>query len=192
MKKQDSFSTFFAIMILLGVLALIGYSFKLFFSHLDKINPNVLATIIAGMLTLSGYYVTRYLERKKEIEFQIRERKLPIYQDFIAFIFKMAFDEEFKALDENDKQKKMTEFVMEFSRKSMIWLSDEALLAYIKWKKQAANHSSDSENYISHLLEFEKVFLAFRKDVGHSNKNIQPGDLLAMFITDFVDYKHKA
>ncbi|MCO6147381.1 hypothetical protein [Flavobacterium sp. NRK1] len=56
-----------------------------------KLDINLIVAIIGATVTLLGYYVTRYLERKKEIEFQIRNKKIPIYEEFFEFYFKVIF-----------------------------------------------------------------------------------------------------
>jgi hypothetical protein len=34
------------------------------------------------------------------------------------------------------------------------------------------------------MLDFEKLLFAIRKDLGHSNKGLEDGDLLRPFLTD--------
>ena len=53
-------------------------------------NINLIIAIIGGTITLSSFFITRYLERKKEIEFEIRNKKIPIYEEFFNFYFKVV------------------------------------------------------------------------------------------------------
>lgn len=53
-------------------------------------NINLIIAIIGGTITLSSFFITRYLERKKEIEFEIINKKIPIYYEFFSFYFKVV------------------------------------------------------------------------------------------------------
>ena len=59
----------------------------LLFAKIDKVDPNIIVALIAGTVTIIGYFITRYFEKKKIIEQQIREQKLPVYEEFIEFLF---------------------------------------------------------------------------------------------------------
>lgn len=152
-------------------------------------NPNIIVAIIAGIVTMSGYVVARYFERKKIIEQQIREQKLPVYEEFISFIFHVI--KNVKEGKETD-QAEMTEFMMNFNKKSIVWLSDSSLKAYTKWRKSSSDFADGSdkstEATMRQMLVLEELFLEFRKDIGHSNKNLKPGDLLSLFVNDVDQY----
>lgn len=182
-KSKEPFGIILGIVIVVIFLVFLGYLFKVLVTNLDKVNPNITVAIIAGSITIISYLISRYYERKKDIEFQIREQKLPIYEEFIGFIFQMLFDEKYEKMQEPQKKKLMSEFVAKFSKRSILWLSDESLTAYINWKRIAANVNTSQEEQLASL---EDLFLAFRKDVGHTNKNLKRGDILSIFITDYL------
>lgn len=190
MKTSEKISTALAVALLFGLLALGIYLMKLLLSNLDKINPNIIAAIIAGAITFTGYFVTRHLEKRKEIELQIREQKLPIYEEFMGFFFKFVFDEDFKKLGADEKDAETLNFMVKFSQKSIMWFSDESLKSFIEWKRMSSKLASQQNvDHTYQLVLFEKMLIAFRKDVGHSNKNITTGDLLSIFVTDIDNYK---
>jgi hypothetical protein len=173
----------------LAVLLVIGYLFYIvsmsFINKIDKINANIFVGLIAGTVTIVGYFITRYLERKKIIEQQIREQKLPIYEEFIDMVFQVfQSSKNGQAMSEEDLKK----FFWNFNKKAILWLSDTTLKSYIIWKNSIQTNSSTSqtkEDTYETLVAFEKLVLSFRKDIGHENSNLKTGDLLSMFINDW-------
>ncbi len=142
------------------------------FEKIDKINPNVVVAIIAGTVTILGYFITRYLEKKKLIEQQIREQKLPTLEEFIDFIFNIFK----KGAAGNDIQDddELKEFFWQMNKKSILWLSDNTLKSYINWKTLISEfddtkNKSKEENLIL-LIALEDLLMDFRKDIGHKNK----------------------
>ena len=177
----------------LMIIGLIGFliynSIEFLIVSIDKINPNIIVAIIAGTVTIVGYFVTRYLEKKKIIEQQIREQKLPVYEEFIDFIFSI-----FKQA-KNNKQindKKLEEFFWNMNKKSILWLSDRTLKSYVKWKKLTSEYANnENKTDIDSLMimtSLENLLKDFRADIGHKNKDIEVGDILSLFINDWKKY----
>jgi len=175
------------------IIGLIGFliynSIEFLIVSIDKINPNIIVAIIAGTVTIVGYFVTRYLEKKKIIEQQIREQKLPVYEEFIDFIFSI-----FKQA-KNNKQindKKLEEFFWNMNKKSILWLSDRTLKSYVKWKKLTSEYANnENKTDIDSLMimtSLENLLKDFRADIGHKNKDIEVGDILSLFINDWKKY----
>jgi len=191
---MNTLKNIISFLIRLVVIVLAGYfifkGIDLFFGKIDKINPNIAVAIIAGSVTITGYFITRYLERKKIIEQQIREQKLPVYEEFVSFLFS------FLQKSKNKKQindQKLQDFFWTMNKKSILWLSDRTLKSYIKWKNDTGKYSklegNDLEKSLSILLTLENLLKDFRMDIGHKNKNIQEGDILSLFINDWEKIK---
>lgn len=191
--KQKTNNSFSVIIGLIAILAIGYFAYKLIvliFEKTDKLDANVIVAVLAGTFTVLGYFITRYLERSKLIEQQIREQKLPIYVEFIDFVFKI-FEQtkNNQAIDSDELEK----FYWNLNRKSILWLSDKSLKSYIDWKNQIIQYSeienNSSESTTKMLLAFEKLLLDFRKDIGHKNEGISNGDILTIFINDWHKYK---
>ncbi|OJV15405.1 MAG: hypothetical protein BGO21_30900 [Dyadobacter sp. 50-39] len=151
-------------------------------SQLGTINPNIVVASIAAIVTVSGYFINRSSERRKVIEQQIRDKKIPVYEEFIAFVTQLLTKEQ---LSENE----LTEFLSKFNQRAIIWMSDDSLAIYIDWikhlRKQSAATQMDQEGTKEGLLKFEDVLFQFREDIGLSNRELKSGDLLSIFINDF-------
>ncbi len=190
MKKRKILQVVFGILIL----AIIGYLLYLIGIRLSKyvkqIDPNIIVAVIAGLVTVFGYFITRNSERRKIIEQQIREQKLPVYEQFLDFFFKII-----KGTKHNKpiSDKEMENFMLDFNKKSIVWLSDKSLKAYVAWRKSAVGYSENKvNNYdetIRQMVLLEQMFFEFRKDIGHKNEELETGDLLSLFINDLDKYK---
>ncbi len=183
----------FAVLGLVSIVLTIYFLYKTsiyLFNYFSKItlNPNIIVALIAGLVTVSGYFISRYFERKKLIEQQIREQKLPVYEEFISFIFEIIMN--VKEGTETD-QKEMQTFMMNFTKKSIVWMSNDSLKSYSTWKKRSSEFSAGEKNYadtMKQMVLLEDMFFEFRKDIGHSNRGLKRGDLLALFINDLHKY----
>jgi len=176
-----------------GGILYFGYRLITYFiSKIDSIDANILIALIAGTVTITGYFITRYFEKKKIIEQQIREQKIPVYEEFIEFFFKLFRNTKEKAeIDTNERN----DFMWRMNKKSILWLSDKTFKSYVTWKNMSIKFAdtevkSEAEN-IKMLQLFEQLLLDFREDIGHKNKNIQKGDLFSLFITDWEKYRNR-
>ncbi|WP_426483326.1 hypothetical protein [Flavobacterium sp. 2] len=154
-----------------------------------ELNINLVIAVIGASVTLIGYYVTRYLERKKEIEFQIRNKKIPIYEEFFQFYFKVVFNTKNKN-DEKLSDDDMVLFFQQFNQKAIIWFPDNILLSYINWKRELSYFSGNNtpENLKNLILKQEDLMKEFRKDIGHKNSKISKGDISSLYINGLDNY----
>ena len=80
----------------------------------------------------------------------------------------------------------MQEFASQFNPKLILWGSDDLLAAYNRFR--ATGIDAPDEGSPVMLLAFERLLYAIRRDLGHPNKNLGPGDLLRVFVNDVDDY----
>lgn len=175
----------------IGLLFFLGISYSLFyliryfgniFVTLDK---QVAAGIIAASATVIVSVVTvvigKHLEKKKEIEHQLRIQKTEIYERFMEKMFKIM------AAKGNYPEKEMTKFLEEFSRKLILWGGRKVIATYCTFRNIGTQNSETSDQRI--LLYFEKVLFSIRRDLGHSNRGLNSGNLLTLFINDPTEVK---
>jgi uncharacterized protein YneF (UPF0154 family) len=146
----------------------------------SEVNPTILVAIIAGMVSLGGYFITRSLDRQKLIEQQIREQKLPVYNEFVVFILDAVIGQKLT-------QEQMMDFIEKFNQKSIVWLSDRTFKAYVEWAKALKKATPGGDPMIN-LILLENLLKEFRLDIGHKNKDIDKGDILSLFINDMEKY----
>lgn len=171
------------------IIGLIGFfSFKgilILLDKIEKLDPNIVIAVIGGTVTILGYFITRYLERKKTIEQQIREQKLPTYEEFIDFIFNIF--QQTKNQTEVDL-KSLEKFYWSMNKKSILWLSDRTFKSYVTWKNKTAEYADKKDKSIVDSFQIMNslgdLLKDFRADIGHKNKDISSTDILSLFITD--------
>jgi len=188
--KSQIWSGILVLLLFAGLIFLVYKLLVFTISKADTINPNIFVVLIASTVTIIGYFITRYLERKKLIEQQIREQKVPVYEEFIDFFFSLFQNSKTSNIIDS---KEFEDFFWKMNKKSVLWLSDKTFKSYINWKKTTARFAdvkdrSETEN-IKMLLLFEKLLLDFREDIGHKNKNLENGDLLSLFLNDWEKIK---
>lgn len=190
MKIKDIINLFVALITLFGFGFFLFKLSELIFENIEKVNPNILVAIIGSTVTIIGYFISRYLEKKKLIEQQIREQKLPVYDEFVEFLFKILKDNK---SNKKLSEKELIDLFYSLNKKSILWLSDNSLKAYKEWRIKTINLSdNNSENAgVEVMALLEKMLFEFRKDIGHKNQNLKSGDILSLFINDWDEYSKK-
>jgi hypothetical protein len=180
--KNDVGSAILGFFLLVAVVWVAFAIARAFFGLIKPLPPNVAAAIVAAAGTLVGsiftLLYTKSSERKNIVRQQIREKKIPIYEELISTSFKVLYAERLdgQALPEDE----VTRLLVGVTERLIIWGSDEVLLAY----KAFRQHSVDSGSAVGILFVYEQLLLAIRKDLGHSNEGIGKGSLLALWIND--------
>lgn len=145
------------------------------------LSPQITAAIIAGVATVlvSVFSIlwSKRSERLREIEQEQRKQKLPIYEEFVAFVLKLILAE--KLGNKPVPEKEMIKFMSTFAQKLIVWGADEVLSEYVAFRHMAATGSG-----LQIAFAVEKLLLAIRKDIGHKNAKLQSGDILRVFIND--------
>ncbi len=148
------------------------------------LNPTVAVGIIAAsatvLVSVISVLLSKRLEHQTSIQKEIRERKVPVYEKLIGFIFRV-----FKGIKENKPitEQEMLDFMMEFTQNIIVWGSDEVIDAFHKFR--VASMSGEQANI---LFIVEDILLAIRKDLGHKNKNLIRGKILSLFVNDIDKY----
>ncbi|WP_043891131.1 hypothetical protein [Paenibacillus sp. Aloe-11] len=82
------------------VLSLLSYLFWLFITWLisvfNGLQKEVAAALIAASATIVvsvlSVVVAKYYEKKRAIELEHRSKKIPIYEEFVEFLFKLLMN----------------------------------------------------------------------------------------------------
>ena len=168
-----------------GIVWFLYQGFKLVWVTLSSVNPSLAVGIIAAastiIVSLATVLISKHLEQMAFIKNQQRDKKIPIYEEIIAFFIRIA-----KASKDGKNmptEEEITDFMFNFLQKLLTWGSDDVVVAFSKFR----NHAQNQENV---LLAVEGIWIAIRKDLGHKNKDISKGTLLSLIINDidkFID-----
>lgn len=91
--------------------------------------------------------------------------------------------------DQSDAEGFFTEFVTPLLMSG----SDDVIKAWVDFQRawaraHPAGQADDDTVDIQSMLAFETVLRAIRKELGHSNSDLAPGDLLRVYINDLDQY----
>ncbi|MBO1768516.1 hypothetical protein [Allobranchiibius sp. GilTou38] len=139
-----------------------------------------LVTILVGSLTL---IVGQVMSARAARNATRRDRVSPVYQAFASELLRAMG----ATVPESDRKLDTDEMRRVFGRLTegmILWGSPAVLQAIRTWKAEAG---LDSLGARSKLLSLERVFLAMRADAGQSNKDLKPGDLQRLWVTDWDD-----
>ncbi len=144
-------------------------------------DSKVMAAVVTGSFSViaAAFVVVfgRHLERKKEIEISYRQKRTELYDEFLSKIFS-AFTKG------SDRVENMAQAFRDFNTKAVLWASPNVLKAYY-----ALNKTFQSEkSLISKLHDLESFLQILRHDLGLSNKDLNQGDILRIFINDYDEY----
>jgi hypothetical protein len=148
------------------------------FTYVQGLQPQLAVAIVAGSVTVIvsviSILLAKYYENKRFIDKDIRDKKIPVYEKLFTYFFSYI------AFKDKSSLKTMDEFFIEFAPQFVIWGSDDVIIQWVNFRKKAG----DGDVVVT-ALEFEKLVLAIRKDIGHFNKGIKnDGTLLSVFIND--------
>jgi hypothetical protein len=142
-------------------------------------SPEVVGSFATAAGAIIAVVVQRDRENKREVARLHRELLAPLYED----LFK-RFNEGIDFEDDADK-----EFVTELQRKLLFYGSDAVVNAWLTWLRAIPDDPEDTEEGDpSTLLRWEQVLFAIRRDLGHSNDGLNPGDLLRIYVPDFDEF----
>lgn len=153
---------------------------------LSSVNPSLAVGIIAAgstiFVSVVSVLISKRLEQKALIRNQQRDKKIPIYEELITFLFKIWRN----AIDGTAQptEKEMVDFMIGFTQKLLIWGSDEVVASFCKFRKSGQDPKTI-------MFAIEDIWLAVRRDLGHDNKGISRGMLLGLIVTDIDDYIKK-
>lgn len=160
---------------------------------LSNMHHSIVAAVVAGIFALIGsrwksaWDVASNVE--SNVQLRIREKKSAVYEEFLVF----WFDALLKLTRQNrelTKQKRgnttlpdhMQEELNKITAKLIPWASTKVIRQYVAFRMIDSSNTELSAKDI--LLKFEGLMRTIREDIGQSNDDLEPGDLLRLFLTD--------
>jgi hypothetical protein len=158
------------------VLVLFG---RAVFSLLASASPEVFAAVVltsgtilvsVGSLILSNRYQVR-----QQIQQAQRERKSQVYEEMLEYWFWVM--RERGETSEDERKQRDEAYHSTVPQKLITWASEPVLKGY------ASTLGPYEEGEDTSIFDFEKLILTIRRDLGHTNKGLEDGDLLKQFLT---------
>ena len=153
--------------------------------HGISLNPTVGGAVIAAtgtvFVSVLSIVLGKVYESRSLIKKEHREKKIPVYEDLIKLMFRIMVGEK---TGNPISEKETIELLSGFTERVMVWGSDEVLAAWVKWRRLLINEAAVKANPIQAMFLYEEVLFAIRRDLGHKNKDLKTGDILALFVND--------
>ena len=163
--------------------------FKAVGAIFSRVDPKLAAGMIAGSATIFVSVITVLFSKKQEhkvdIQNQLREKKIPIYENIIEFIFLITFAE--KLGKEQPSEQEMIKFFVDTTRDLVIWGSKDIVKEFGNFRDTLTNLADTSDTTVM-LACVEDLFIAIRKDLGHNVSGIKRGEILRLYINDTEMY----
>ncbi len=132
------------------------------------------ATILASTLAVVA---GRYFERKRELDALHRDKKIPIYNEFLKGVFETFYEDDQKR-NEKKRSDKTIVLLREWQQKIILWGGSDVVNAYIRWK----NSLTSGEQTAEAVFRTEELFFAIRRELGHNNFGIAKGSFIGFIL----------
>ncbi len=187
MKKK--LKTTLSVILVLALTAGVGWIALVVVAWFGSLQKEVAAAILAALtavtISILSLVLSKHYERRADIRKEHREKKVPIYEKSIEFWLKVLVAD--RAGKKPPSEQEIIQFLQDFTQKLIVWGSDSVLKAFSTFREDLISYKG-GEPPIGGMFLFEKYLLEVRRDLGHKNKNLSPGDILALFINDIREY----
>jgi hypothetical protein len=173
----------------LAILGAIGYGLYIFIKEASQavasIDKTVGAAIIAASATIIASTIAitvgKIYELRLHVEKENRDKKIPVYEDLLKFMFRNLNSSN---TSEPLEDPEVLEFMKTFNQRFIVWASDKVIASWVKWRRHISNEIATQARPHEGLFLLEEVMFAIRQDLGYPNKKVATGDILALFIND--------
>ena len=154
------------------------------------LQKEVAAALVAGSATVTvsviSIVLARRVDQKREVEREIRDRRVPAYEEFIAFWMEVLMSSKSGT---TVPEERMFAFFQRFTQDVMIWGSDDVVRKWATLRRRFAGIEGGGEDYAREMMfEFEALLLALRREFGHRNRKLGRGSVLGLFINDIDEF----
>jgi hypothetical protein len=176
------------ILLLVGIVAVYALARQMI-SAFASVDPKYGFALIAAtgtiVVSVISVVISRYLEARATIRKEHREKKIPVYESLLKFMFKVLMGGK---TGKSPSEQEVIEFMSNFTQLSMVWASDEVLNAWIRFRGTSMQEEEIKNNPYALMFVYEDLIRAIRKDLGHKNKDLSKGKILSLFINDMESY----
>ena len=153
-------------------------------SSAQAIGAGIVAATLTGAVAIATTFINKHLDRKAQVVFQLREKKVPIYENIIQLVYDFALAG--KAGRTKLSKEESLQRMATITEQLTIWGSDDLLKEYHRFRMSAIRQGSTKEKTapLETLRSVADLMLAVRKDLGHQNKEVDRRTVLGLFVND--------
>ena len=192
---MQKFFTWLGVGIAVGCIAFLAWLVIKMFSWFSEAKADVKLSIVSAVLTALAAIITVLIAKKKEKEADFQraqyQDKLSTYLSFVENVIAKFFlppiskfkSEKEKKQYEEEKLATQIRGIQDFTKNAILWGDGSVIHETSRWLEILRNQNSP--DVIAAMKQIEPVLKAIREDLGHSNKKIEEGDILRLFIVDY-------
>jgi len=139
-------------------------------------NSTFFTAIITALVAIYGYHKTQSELKKRDINEAHRKHKIDTYKQIMTFYSEILLNttqNKSKLMPKNVESR-----IIQFTTDLINWGSADTILAFSKMK----NLQEHNKNKI--LLYLDDLLFAIREDLDLSNKNLNKGDLVKLYLSN--------
>ena len=136
------------------------------------LDPSVAGPVAGAVGIVVAAILQRRWEKRQELERSRREQMSPIYERLVGI------------LKESPGEEETSEFFKDLTTKMLIYGPAPIIKEWIEFRLRGLSTANDPTDPTS-LLNYEKLLLLVRKDLGHDDSELKLGDLLRVYVNDF-------
>jgi hypothetical protein len=142
----------------------------------QSLNASVAAALTTASIGLIGLWYAQWQSKSRDIAESHRASKIEVYKVFFDLVEKFQTNEVDEINDENLPEWLKTDF-QKLNRGLLLWASPGVITAYLNFRTVA----SSGGNILSAV---DTMYREIRKDLGNSNYQLKPGDLIRIGLKD--------
>lgn len=135
------------------------------------------AIVVATITVVIG----KHRDARLAVEKATREKKIPVYEELIGFMLRVVMGSK---TGDAPSEEEILRFFGSFTQRLMVWGGDEVLKAWVEFRRASVGGHDAPHHSYRLMLRYEEVVTAIRRDLGHRNFGLKPGDVLGLFVND--------
>lgn len=189
MKSRDAFNVLvgfpFLSAVAVGLFLLIHWMVERFSTLESQTSSAIVAGVAAVLVAAMSHLYQGLWNRRRAIEEAQRPAKIELYQEFISNFFDVMNVERQDTAQSHHacRQAKLEERQQKITQKMILWGSDDVISAYGRWWR-IAQQAGDDSHQDELFARLEDMLLAFRRDLGHKNRDLDRKEILSLVFDD--------
>ncbi|WP_426994622.1 hypothetical protein [Methylomonas sp. CM2] len=151
------------------------------FQWFQSLNASVAAALITASLGLFGLWYAQWQSKSRDIAESHRASKIEVYKIFFDLVEKFQ-SIEVGDLNEENLPEWLKEDYQKLNRGLLLWASPGVITAYLDFRRVSGSGGDI-------LKAVDAMYREIRKDLGNSNYQLKPGDLIRIGLKDPDEFR---
>lgn len=169
---------------LVGLIVLVAGGGLVVWAFIEAVQaePAVVGSLGVALVGVLGVVWQQRQSERARLREAHRDRMTPVYYDLLGAFKRISAS----GMSEPDPE--INELFMDLkSRQLLLGASSAMVRAFNAWQAKA-NELQEQDDSKGAVLAWEELLLAIRKDLGHEDSDLPPGELLRLFIIDYDEH----